>query len=35
MIYYLFPRNAGFYENSRFQNVQAGDEYDEVVSQSG
>ncbi|CAG2232583.1 unnamed protein product [Mytilus edulis] len=27
-------RNAGFYENSGFQNVQIGNEYDEVVSKS-
>ncbi|XP_071172182.1 neural cell adhesion molecule 1-like [Mytilus edulis] len=27
-------RNTGFYENSGFQNVQTGDEYEEVVSKS-
>lgn len=35
MVYFLFARNNGFYENGGFQNVQVGEEYDEVVSKSG
>lgn len=31
----FFIRDTGFYENSGFQNVQNGDEYEEVVSKSG